>query len=381
MFAYRGGGGETTESRLRGGLDVAAVAAMEESSEEEDDGEDEVKKEDSAAAAAAEPEADIPILILPEPRPAIFTSDDGTLVRFDKRVVPIATMHGVPPQVLMGASSVSKELINQKTSFCNAAFTPGPVASSPMVALIMSIVVPPKRRPGAPPFVPGPQPSQARYMMAGNVCFQLNQLKMLCAQGAIPFHTSWNADKLLRAGARYLTHGQRVAEANGVELGAFYQRVAAVGVVTDATLEEFMRGCEERTLRYIHLIEHYLYTCLVEPYTSEAGVPVPIELVLTPREFPAFVPSSSFPSKALEEVVDFFTHKQMSTPHTRIRAALIRADRRDMYKNYVPRDVIIAYMRDLDTDGLIKDEFFYFASNMTSPLASSVNSSRTNAGS
>lgn len=356
MFAYRGGGGETAESRARGGLDAAAVAAMEVDSDS-----DEEKNKDAAPEPPALEEKDVPLLVFPTPRPAVFFSDDGTLVRFDMRIVP-PTVGGIPPQVCKGASAMSEESLVQKIAFSDATFTPGLVASSPMLGLIMSIVVPPKRRPGAPPFVPGPQPTQTRFIGAGNSCFLLNQIKMLCAKGAIPFHDSWNADKLLHVGACYKIHGGRITQENETQLAAFYQRVADAGRVTDATLEEFMAGCEARTLRYIHLIEWYLYTCLVEPHlqTPEQRAALPLECVLTPHVFPALPwPMDDGTRRGVfQEVLDFFQHKQLSVPHTRIRYALIRPDRKDMYKNYVPRDTIVAYMRDLDRDGLIKDEFF-----------------------
>ncbi len=324
MFAFRGAFGSTGAERARGGLHPDA---MEESSS---------SASDDAEEAPTQLPQDYPNLVLPEPRnAALLVSPDGSEVCADMSRVP-STIKGIPVQAGMGIAALRDEALEQKADFGNALFLPGLVATSPMLMVLQSLPMPSTSRvpvPSKPELVKAP-----RYMPAGFVAYKLNEFKIACFGGSFPHPPSMTPERRKAIADHYVEYGRRLVEKNR----AAYKAFCGSSPEGDMDVTAFLAACEARTLAYIHLTEWYLYSCIIEPHSPTA---LPLESLLTPHEFP--VPSDAQRVAIHQHVRDFFEHKQLSVPRTRIRVAAYKWHEQPLYKNYLPYELCRDYALDV----------------------------------
>jgi hypothetical protein len=377
MYAFRGGVGESLAEHAVGGLaydDCGSDDDMKDSDEEDrrvnnGDGtavDDDNDGEDTPAAASA--------IAFPVPAPAITYSADGTEFRFNKALIPPKT-RGLPPQIMNGAATLKEETARQKACISFQSFVPGPVAASPMVALIESIVVAPPPKAGAPAFKPEAQiqPAHPRYMSVLKTCYQLQQFKMACYNGLIPLAPGMTKAKVE---ALNVLHGKRchqIGAEHDDRLDALY--AGAKARVQTEVVTDFLRLCEDHALDYIHLLEYFLYACLILPRMLPEST-ITLANVLTPRDFPSL--DACRPDQRADVVADtvsFFAHKEairanqealnrkekredvdynaMPLTSAVIASLLEKSSPTDVYKGYLPWRTAVEYLFYLDTDGTL----------------------------
>ncbi len=174
-------------------------------------------------------------------------------------------------------------------------------------------------------------------------------------------------DKLEECGEAYLTH------VRGINLG-FDERLDALfaGAKTrtrEDVLASFLALVEQHSLDYIHTLEHYLYTCLIEPRLI---VPIiTLAAVLTPNQFPPLDACSAEERKeVMDDVVAFFAHKERvrdeqialnakngvtNTDYVAmpLQSSAIMEQHPPLYKGYLPQKTAIEYLFYMDTDGVL----------------------------
>ena len=129
---------------------------------------------------------------------------------------------------------------------------------------------------------------------------ELQQFKTAALEGLLPFHESFTPVDLRRRALEYWYQRKTADAEQDARLDALYAR--------NAGLPEHVAAWEAHALQYLHLLEHFLWACLVAPYP---GAPA-LEDVLTPTE-PAASLSACHAELApvlLEDVCKFFGYNR-----------------------------------------------------------------------
>lgn len=374
MYFNRGAIGSSVAERALGGLNYDDCSSDDDMKVSDDD----AKEGNVGVDGGDDDDGDtnmLPItkLVFPEPMPAIVYSNDGKQFRFDKSVIP-PQVKGIPPQIMQGAAAIKEETARQKACISFQPLLPGLVHASPMVALLESIVVRAPPKAGAPVIAPDkqPQPASVRYVSVLKSCYQLQQFKMACHNGLFPLAPSM-IDRLEECGEAYLTHVRGLSQGFDERLDELL--ASAKTQTRDNVLAAFLALVEQHALDYIHTLEHYLYTCLIEPRLI---VPIiTLAAVLTPNQFPSLDACSEDTERkeVMDDVVAFFAHKERvrdeqialnakngvtNTDYVGmpLRSAAIMelfhsTAPHDLYKGYLPKQTAIEYLFYMDTDGVL----------------------------
>lgn len=377
MYFNRGAIGSSVAERALGGLNYDDCSSDDDMKVSDDEAKEGVVGvdggDDDDGDACGSTAAAITKLVFPEPVPAIFYSNDGKQFRFDKAVIP-PQVKGIPPQIMQGAAAIKEETARQKACISFQPLLPGVVHASPMVALLESIVVRAPPKAGAPVCAPDkqPQPTSVRYVSVLKSCYQLQQFKMACHNGLFPLAPSM-IDKLDECAENYLTHVRGLSQGFDERLDELL--ASAKTRAREEVLASFLALVEQHALDYIHTLEHYLYTCLIEPRLI---VPIiSLAAVLTPNQFPSLDACSEDTERkeVMDDVVAFFAHKErvrdeqvalnakngvtntdyvaMPLRSTAIMELFHSTDSQHLYKGYLPKQTAIEYLFYMDTDGVL----------------------------
>jgi hypothetical protein len=203
----------------------------------------------------------------PTPEPRISVGENGRYFHFVSTEIPRG-FPIMPPQVLQGlTSSVMDTNVKIKSLTCMHPCLPMPVHSSPLVALFMASTAKSKGQ---------DIPSKPLCVSWMTSCYQLLQFRVACMNGWIPFHTTIERSTVEEAEAEYQGQILLLERAHNTQMTELY--AAAVGGNTPGPriMELFAIAMERYAMRYIHLLEHYLHTCLIKAHG------LPLEAVMTP---------------------------------------------------------------------------------------------------
>jgi len=238
----------------------------------------------------------IEALELPEPNPRIVYGERKQHFHFASDHIPL-TLPVIPPQILKGlTSSVMDTNVKIKALTCIHKALPMPVHGSPLVSLFMTRV----RTKG------GPTPSKPTCVSWMDTCCQLLQFKAACGQGYIEFHKDIKPEILKKAEADYQDQVYLMETSHNNFMDSLYQGIRSGEIQGPQALNQFASALETYSVRYIHLLEWYLWTCLVAPHG------LPLDAVLTPwngwtRDMT--LEQTHDAGRARNLVVDFFRFK------------------------------------------------------------------------
>lgn len=344
-------GAQTPDDLVRmGGLqqdDDDAAADMKQNDDDEVDA-GEARAMDLGDEDAAH-EQSFSVLLFPEPKPLIkYTGTTNEAFYFDKQVM-YATFPEFSPQVMLamdGRSSVMKKAIGkQMAGVCTHPCMPIIVHGSPVVSLLENTTK---------NLEPVKKDTYMSYMES---CCQLHSFKLGCVEGIFPFHPSVTPEKLKKAHDEYEAQLIQMGKEQDAQLDALYS--ANSQELADANghnnlLASFIALMERYCLQYIHLLEYYLYTCLIEPH-NVCNL-IPIEAVLTPNTLPTLNQVKFEAREAIvQDVHKFFDYKRDALGCVQIetrdkRDAIMRGGEESKYKGYVPLQTLWNYCQAMNCE-------------------------------
>lgn len=250
--------------------------------------------------------------------------------------IPVG-LGSVAPQTLKALPGTDPELLqNQCSGCCLLSVLPGIVHSSPMKALLATAAacfatVKDKRSIDSVVI-----PMEPRYSSWMQSAIKLHQLKAAVLEGIFPFHESVEPLTIKRHDMEYkhqLAMGTRMHDDR---LDDLYRR--------HAPLEDHIAAWEEHALWYVHLLEHFLWDCLVAPYPRCP----PLEAVLTPTERPSLDACPELAPQLLHDVCIFFADKRdrapthgLADPGTLV--GLLKSGQEPIYKGWITRSFLESY--------------------------------------
>lgn len=235
---------------------------------------------------------------IPDPTPCVVYNESRTFVHFDVNTIP-DSIPMIPPQILKGLTSpVMDTVVKIKGLTCMHRCLPMMVHSSPVVSLFMTRTKSKKE---------STIPSKPLCIGWMDTCFQLHQLKAACNAGLIQFHPSVakNPSMLTDAEQDYQNQVKLLGLNQDSFMDALYKAVLNGEIKGHAAMTEFASSMEKYAMRYVHLIERFLYTCLIEPH----GSGLRLEHVLTPYTPSLELKDANDPVRVRQMVVDFFKFK------------------------------------------------------------------------
>ncbi len=321
------------------------------------------------------------MLQFPAAVPLIELNQDGTQFRFLANHIS-DTLPSIPPSIMKAMATLTEATSKQKAGISFHSCMPMPVHASPLVSLFANKFVLPK---GATVTVMQQRPFKDKYVSFMFSCYQLQQLKLACLNGLIPFHPSFTERKLLAAHVEYQHQIKRIGNAQDSALDALYAKAigkdeSALIVSMQAVMAEFVSLLETYSLQYIHLLEYFIHTCLIEPHNQNAaaGKLLPLESCLTPNECPPLSACTAQQQEnIMQDLVAFFQHKvsyradqeqrntaehvqntdAASAAGSKINVAAImpsvKARQQELYNGYIPLSTLYEYFCFLDCDGVL----------------------------
>lgn len=290
------------------------------------------------------------VLVFPEPKPFItYSSSTHEHFHFDKKLLP-PTIPPVPPQIMRalegGASIMRKVVAKQMAAVCVQSSMPAIVHGSPLVSLLENTTK---------DVVPIEKDTYMSYMES---CCQLHAFKLACLEGAFPFHHSVTPEKLKKTHDEYEAQVTQMGKEQDAQLDALYATNSQELVDANARnhlLASFITLMERYCLQYIHLLEYFLYTCLVEPHNVDNLIP--LEAVLTPNILPNL---NQVKFKERENVVKdmykFFDYKRdmqgcvQIESRDKMEAIMSGGNEESKYKGYVPLQTLWNYCQAMNCE-------------------------------
>ena len=301
-------------------------------------------------------------IVFPEPRPWIELDNGGTHFKFLSAKIPDA-LNSFAPNILKALASIDIRGSDIKTGICKQPCMPMPVHASPLISLFQNkFLIPPGKT-----VVIQTRPHKQKYVSFLFSCYQLHQLKDACKGGIITLLPE-KKTQLMPALQEYDLRLKKMEEFQNYVLDELYAKSAAKEITAEQTMEEFILLLETFSLQYIHLLEYFLYTMLIEPFG------LPLESILTPNERPTLGQCLE-PAKIMMDVVMFFKHQQESrddqeaknvkkgvanvdakNPHPIQWAAIeqrVKTQPPDqVYRGYITKDTLYEYFCHFDVDGV-----------------------------
>lgn len=230
----------------------------------------------------------------------IYEGDGGWVCVWPVAAVP-AGLGSLAPQTLKALPATDPELLQRQCTACfMQALLPGIVHVSPLVALLGTAAACRAAAKDGLPMQSVVAPREPKWTSWFQSALQLQQLKTSTLEGLLPFHESVTPVALRRHSLEYW-HQLKLAESDhNARLDVLYAR--------NASLPEHVAAWEAQALQYVHLLEYFLWSCLVAPYP---GAPA-LEDVLTPTEPspPLNACHADLAPVLLEDVRKFFADKR-----------------------------------------------------------------------
>jgi hypothetical protein len=214
----------------------------------------------------------------------------------------------IVPQIIEAMGTWDEATARQKAAIAFNPCMPMPVHSSPLVSLFENRAVAAAGQKEAPAKEAVAKPKYVSFMRS---CYELHQLMLACNGGLIKFHPSFTQTHLEAANAEYTYQQSGMEATHNAKIDALYHKMMDPAVMCDMkqTLAEFVSLLESYTLHYIHLMEYYIHTCLIEPHnsTTDAEQQLPLEACMTPNVVPTL--DMCHPSRRaaiVKDMIDFF---------------------------------------------------------------------------
>jgi len=283
--------------------DIGGLMSDDEEPVQDDEGGDgptRMKIEDEPEVAMEEADENtMGLIAFPlDPRPAIEYSATGATFHFIKAEIP-ETFASIPPHVVVAYTTAMVDQMQKlKAASCMQPALPIIVHASPLISMFSNTFVVPKGQP-----VPDQPPVEIdRFTSFSHSVVVLLTFMDMCINGIIPFHPSVKQDFIKLQLSNYKRQLMLMNATHDRQLDQYYADEEA----NDPQLLGFIRIMQNFCMRYIHTIEWFLFTCLIQPhgYTN-------IGSILTPHVFPTL---SDCATVAMQEMVirdagDFFNYK------------------------------------------------------------------------
>lgn len=283
--------GPTDEERRLGGL------------YEDDDGD--VKKMDQEESVAVTEQDEI---ILPEPVGDYLLSDESFFV-FDVNRIP-SSYPGSPPVIfsaLSGNNPLVENVAIAKACACSQPCLPIIVHGSPIVSIMTNkAALAPDTPSDEVTMVRAKEGSlkKARYCSFVYSATQLLQIKWAITDGLFQFAPTMTPLLLKEAEDRYLWNLRLASDSLDQRLDDYYLQSKEF-----QTPRDFLEIQEEYVLRYIHLLEYFIFETLLAPHKSD----LPLSHVLTPSVLPSLkeVLLPEHRDAILGQTKEFFEYKRV----------------------------------------------------------------------
>jgi hypothetical protein len=290
------------------------------------------------------------VLVFPEPKPLVtYLGSTHEQFHFDKKLLPL-TLPPVPPQIMLaleGGSAVMRKVVaKQMAAVCVQSSMPAIVHGSPLVSLLENTtkdVAPIKKD---------------TYMSYMESCCQLHAFKLACLEGAFPFHHSVTPEKLKKSHDEYEAQVSQMGKEQDAQLDALYSANSANScelAERNHLLASFITLMERYCLQYIHLLEYFLYTCLVEPHNVDNLIP--LEAVLTPNTLPTLKQVQFKDRESIvKDVYKFFDYKRdmqgcvQIESRDKMEAIMCGGEESNKYKGYVPLQTLWNYCKAMNCE-------------------------------
>lgn len=260
----------------------------------------------------------------------------GNLVGWPIDGIP-AGLGSVAPQVLKVLPNTDPKLLqHQCNACCLLSVLPGIVHRSPMESLLSTAAACYAAIKDGQPMSTVVIPMEQRYNSWMQSAIRLHQLKAAVLEGVFPFHESVEALTIKRHDMEYKHQLKLGTHLHDQRLDDLYAR--------HAPLEDHIVAWEEHALWYLHLLEHFLWDCLVMPYPMAP----PLEAVLTPTDCPSLDACPELAPQLLRDVTVFFGDKRDRAPDHGLAdpatlVPLLKAGQEPIYKGWAPRSFLESY--------------------------------------
>jgi hypothetical protein len=309
---------ETQDEHARGGLlpmayEEDAAAPPEGSGIPPPEGSNGASMEDDGSAKAMEEDANSGQLDETPWRFATVSRDNpfmlssnapmGPAVFWPIQAVPSGLL-GLPPQILNAIPLADPALLqNQCTAACLRSVLPGAVCTSPLLAMMSSAAACAAAVKAGRPVSEAVAPTHDRFTTYIQLAVRLHQWKAAVLKCVTPFYESIRPKDVWLADRNYSFQLDLLGQRQDGELEDLYRR--------GASLETHVHTWERHALEYIHLLERFLYDCLV---SRIPGAP-PLENVLTPDYWPHMDEcSAACKTQAFRDAQTFFQFKYDTSP-------------------------------------------------------------------
>jgi hypothetical protein len=346
----------------RGGGLLEKYVSSSSSGEENEEEQVEMDVDDGMAYLNEEDEKDQidTIVTYPAAEPWLVYSNDKTSFYFDfKGKKDVKT---VPPNLMKALSSMTDLGSRDLTAIAFQPAMPMPVHASPLVSLFENAFLLSAKE-SKKDVIYSYKP---RYISFTYSCYQLHQLARMCVNGVIPFHPTFNVDMLRGAEQTMRNRIKTIDNMQNEALDELYDDQNGINAAG------FASALVAHSYRYIHVLEEFIWTCLVAPYG------IPLVAVLTPEYDQPTLGGCSpqIQEQVIKDMITFFRHKVDSRAKQeaetfkkgetlvdapplvpfnlediprRVRDATCEA-----YMGYMPLNTLFEYVCFLDCDGKMK---------------------------
>lgn len=324
----------TFEQQRKGGLTYDPISDSESpkamSEEEEEEEEQKIGLEDCDGTVVEE-------LIFPDSNAwqsgFLQASDsDNFKITVNRSKIP-PNLQGIAPHIVKAFDKFPNVIANAKAGACFHATLPCVVHTSPVVLMFENKAIQPV---GMRKKVTMEPTYKSRFCSFTYSYCQLKSFKGVCSLGCIPFHPSITANKLKQLEQEYNYQFQKLEHLHNVELDNFFASNPAEPVHVGLM--------EVYALKMLHLMEYFIYSCLLEPYG------VPLESVLTPNMFPSLHDCPpTVRERIAVDVVQFFQHKEFTSEQPDYFQSSLLLNKikngtpESLYKGYVPKETVVKY--------------------------------------
>lgn len=298
---------ETPEERAQGGLlpedektpsvpeDNGTVKPMEE------DASDEQSK-------AAPEEEEIPAWpfppVIPLQNPLVVSvPGNGSQVFCPIALVPPGLL-GMPPQLLKALPKVDPELLEKQcAAVCFRSILPSVVCESPLMILLSSASACAAMIKIERPVSEAIPPTHERFTSLMQSALRLQQWKAAVLECVPSFHETMRPRDIWNAGRAYQRELTSWEDQQNAELEELYR--------SGASLQDHAIAWERHGVEYLHLLERFLYECLV----SRIPDAPPLDQLLTPFYFAAAEECSpALKKQERDDIIKFFKFKYERSP-------------------------------------------------------------------
>lgn len=210
----------------------------------------------------------------------------------------------LPPQILQALPQVDPELLEKHClAACYRSVLPGALPKSPMLMLLSSAAACAATIKVGRPLSETKVPEHELCISYVQTVLQLHQWKSLVVECVTPFDESIRPRDIYTASRVYDREVETLETNQNDELDALYAQ--------NAPLEDHARVWERHAVEYIHLLERFLYECLLSRIVDAP----PLELVLTPHYWPsADECSPELRAQTRADILKFFKFKYDQAP-------------------------------------------------------------------